>query len=56
MAGAANPNNTTLPGNGGGGGQQIAVTLNGSNFSQEQVRDLIDQINSAQADGSKLNR
>lgn len=52
-AGAANPNNTTQP---GGGGPQIALTLSGSNFSQDQVRGLIESINEALADGATLRR
>lgn len=38
-------------GGGGGGGPQIALTLTGNNFSADQVRALIDQINEQYADG-----
>lgn len=51
IPGAANPDNTTQP---SATGPQIALTLVGGNFSQDQVRGLVDSINEALADGAKL--
>jgi hypothetical protein len=50
VSGAANPENTTQPA--ARGGPQISLTLVGGNFSSDQVRGLVDQINEALADGA----
>lgn len=55
VAGAGNPNNTTQPGDGGVASPQISLTLNGSVFSANDVRALIESINEALADGATLN-
>jgi len=51
VPGAANGNNTT-PASGGSSSPLVSVTLNGSSFSDQQVRDLVDKINEAYADGA----
>lgn len=58
-AGAGAPTPALPPGQGGGGGggagaQSVNISLVGDTFGRTQVRDLIEEINDAVADGARL--
>jgi hypothetical protein len=45
---------TNAQGGGGGGGQVVNISLTGSTFNRDQVRDLITNINEVISDGSTI--
>lgn len=52
--GAPAPPGGGAGGGGGGGGQSVNISLVGDRFGRTQVRDLIEEINDAVADGARL--